>query len=167
MSIAVGWRQGDPVRQAGLYFGVRDSLQLLPHRGGRTDGCQTPRGIVAVHLQVTLNQGVQQSVVVGPQRPWSSRIWPRGLSLSMIQAFIARSRASRETNSICTARTPNSRLRSALGRAGVGSGTGDSSWRRTGTRNAFTFARSTRRSKLSLVATEVTAGSLQRRQWQQ
>ena len=45
--------------------------------------------------------------------PCSTRIRPRGLALSRTQACMAAIRASRVMKSICSARMPNSRLRSA------------------------------------------------------
>src|SRR5262249_36467184 len=47
---------------------------------------------------------------------------PRGLAFASTQACIAWMRASRLMKSICKARMPKSRLRSADGREGVGSG---------------------------------------------
>lgn len=45
--------------------------------------------------------------------PWPARIAPRGLSFSNTHAFMPAIRASRPMKSICSARMPNRRLRSA------------------------------------------------------
>ena len=48
-----------------------------------------------------------------PNAPCACKISPSGLTLSSTQAFIAAMRPSRVTKSICSARMPNRRLRSA------------------------------------------------------
>jgi hypothetical protein len=106
------------VDQAGLHVGVGDLAQVLAQRPDRAEGGQALLRVVAVLRQVALHAGFQPGAVVGVEGPLLDEdlgTWPRGRALSSTQAFMAATGSSRDTKSICRARMPNSRFRSAAG----------------------------------------------------
>jgi parallel beta-helix repeat protein len=56
------------VDETGLHVGVGEGLQLLAQRADGADRRQALPRVVAVHLQVALDEGLEQGAVVGPQR---------------------------------------------------------------------------------------------------
>jgi hypothetical protein len=101
--------------KAGLHVRVGDLFQVPPRRANRTERRQTLLRIVVVHLQMSLDQRFEQFTIRRLESPLLDEDLPQRLGLVEDPGVHGGDKASREMKSICKARMPKSRLRSACG----------------------------------------------------